>query len=74
VLADTSADFHPREFRYSNWGCEMRLRFPAVKLLALARRQQRLERSPNPFAEECAANRCENCHAPQSVCGYLHRR
>jgi len=56
VLADTSADFHPREFRYSNWGCELRLRFPTVKLLELATRQQRLERSRNPFALVVAAH------------------
>ena len=37
-------------FGYTLWGCEMGIRFPAIKLLNFAARWEELEASDNPFA------------------------
>ncbi len=50
VLADDRATWRPSFFGYTLWGCEVSLRFPAVKLLDFVGRRGELERSPSPFA------------------------
>ncbi len=50
VLADASPGFHAGDYRRVRWGCEVRFRFPAVKLLELGRDWEALESSTNPFA------------------------
>ena len=51
VLADDDPDWRPGEFRQSLFGCEARLRFPAVKLLDFAAKEAELEASDNPFSK-----------------------
>ena len=36
VLGDGDAGWQPREYGYEQWGCELRFRFPIVKLLSFA--------------------------------------
>lgn len=48
VLGDEQSDWRPQEYRYGRWGCEMRLRFPIVKLQDYG--WEELESSQNPFA------------------------
>jgi hypothetical protein len=55
VLGDDQLNWRPQEFGYGRWGCEMRLRFPIVKLLDYA--WEDLEASPNPFAAVVMAHR-----------------
>jgi hypothetical protein len=50
ILSDPHANWRPREFGYSVFGCHMKLRFPAVKLLDFLKREARLRKSDNPFA------------------------
>jgi hypothetical protein len=50
VLADDSASYRPNEYRRARWGCEVRFRYPAEKLLDWHGRWSELESSPNPFA------------------------
>ena len=50
VLADDSASWRPTEYREDFAGCELRFRFPAVKLLDFADREVWLEAESNPFA------------------------
>jgi len=50
ILSDPHAGWRPSEFGYSIFGSEMKLRFPAVKLLAFKKNEARLRRSDNPFA------------------------
>ena len=50
VLADDSKSWRPAAFGYELWGCEMRLRFPVVKLWDYESRWAELETSDNPFA------------------------
>ena len=49
ILADPSPDFQAGEYRRGRWGCEVRFRFPTVKLLELGRDWAVLEASDNPF-------------------------
>ncbi len=51
VLADDDPNWRPTEFRRGLWGCSLRMRFPAVKLLDFAGREAELEASHNPFAK-----------------------
>jgi hypothetical protein len=51
VLADDDPNWRPTEFRNELFGCEARLRFPAVKLLDFAAREAVLEASTNPSAQ-----------------------
>ncbi|MCI0524203.1 MAG: hypothetical protein L0Y75_02980 [Acidobacteria bacterium] len=44
------AGWRPSEFGYSVFGSEMKLCFPAVKLLDFRKNEARLRRSDNPFA------------------------
>lgn len=55
VLGDEQSAWRPQEFRYGRWGCQMRLRFPTVKLLDYA--WSALENSANPFAVVIMAHR-----------------
>jgi hypothetical protein len=50
VLADENADWRPDGFGYQRWGCQVGIRFPAVKLLDYRKRWAELERSANPLA------------------------
>lgn len=50
VLADDDPKWRPDRFEYELWGSHTGLRFPLVKLCALADRWDGLEMSPNPFA------------------------
>lgn len=50
VLGDERADWRPNEYGYALWGCDVRLRFPIVKLLDYGTQWAILEQSNNPFA------------------------
>ncbi len=50
VLGDDSESWRPAVYQTELWGCEMRLRFPVVKLTDYAERWAGLEASDNPFA------------------------
>ena len=50
VLADDSKKWRPDEFSYSLWGCEMRFRYPVVKLLDYQKNPDLLaDAGRNPF-------------------------
>ncbi|MCC5617788.1 transposase [Nostoc sp. CHAB 5836] len=55
VLGDEQPSWRPQEYGYGRWGCEMRLRFPIVKLLDYE--WEMLESSDNPFAVVVMAHR-----------------
>jgi len=65
VLADESAEWRPTSFGYANWGCEILLRFPSVKLADFDLSE--LEGNSNPFAVLILAHRRtqETQSAPQ---------
>jgi hypothetical protein len=48
ILGDESPQWHPTRFGYGQWGCDIELRFPTVKLLALD--VGMLAATPNPIA------------------------
>ena len=50
ILSDPHTGWRPSEFGYSVFGSEMKLRFPAIKLLDFRTDEARLRRSNNPFA------------------------
>jgi hypothetical protein len=50
VLTDARKSWKPERYRFSQWGYEIQLRFPVVKLLEYACRWEELEASTNPFA------------------------
>jgi hypothetical protein len=50
VLADTKANWQPRQFQIGCWGTRLALEFPSVKLLAYAGRETELMADLNPFA------------------------
>jgi hypothetical protein len=50
VLCDEQPSWRPDRFVYNNWGCEVGIRFPVVKLVDYRRDEAALEQSPNPFA------------------------
>ncbi len=50
VLADEQASWLPKQFHYAIWGCDVRLKFPVVKLLNYGERFDELETNTNPFA------------------------
>ncbi len=50
VLCDTQSGWRPKEYRSELWGCEVRFRFPIIKLLDYAGDWNNLEASRNPFA------------------------
>src|SRR5262249_9781468 len=50
VLCDEQPTWKPTHFEYNQWGCQVGIRFPMVKLLDYRGREAELEKSPNPFA------------------------
>jgi len=50
VLGDGRPGWRPDMFGYDLWGCEVRLRFPVVKLLDYRTADDALEQDPNPFS------------------------
>ncbi len=55
VLGDEQPNWRPQEYGYGRWGCEIRLRFPVIKLLDYT--WESLEASDNPFAVVVMAHR-----------------
>lgn len=55
ILGDEQPNWRPQEYGYGHWGCEMRLRFPIIKLLDYS--WEMLESSDNPFAVVVMAHR-----------------
>jgi len=50
ILADNSKNWRPEEFSYSLWGCEMRFRYPVIKLLDYQKNPELLmDIGRNPF-------------------------
>src|SRR5580700_6835005 len=58
--------WRPDHFVYNNWGCEVAIRFPVVKLIDYRRDEAGLEQSANPFAAVILAQLkvLETRHAP----------
>lgn len=50
VLADETHAWRPDGFGYDLWGCQVGIRFPAIKLLDYRTQWEMLEASNNPFA------------------------
>lgn len=50
VLADETSTWRPIGFGYDLWGCQVGIRFPAIKLLDYRTQWEELEASSNPFA------------------------
>lgn len=50
VLGDASTSWRPNQFGYSLWGCEIKFKFPQVKLVDYRAQWADLEASQNPFA------------------------
>jgi hypothetical protein len=50
VLGDERTSWRPERFSYGRWGCEVGIRFPAIKLLDYAADVPGLEANPSPFA------------------------
>lgn len=50
VLSDPDPHYRPDEYRTGRWGCELRFRFPAVKVLDWGLDWAALEAQDNPFA------------------------
>jgi hypothetical protein len=55
VLGDEQPNWRPQEYGYGRWGCEMRLRFPIIKLSDYP--WETLESSNNPFSVVVMAHR-----------------
>jgi hypothetical protein len=49
ILADSDEHWHPRAYLRELWGCRLSFEFPTVKLLELAKDEQRLLACDNPF-------------------------
>jgi hypothetical protein len=56
VLADDRPRWRPDQYERQLWGCELKLKFPVVKLLDYQGRLVELEADPNPFALATAAH------------------
>ncbi len=50
ILGDGDPDWQPQSFGYERWDCELRLRFPSVKLLQFAEVEPVLATQPDPIA------------------------
>ena len=50
ILGDASPSWRPDHYGWSLWGCEVGIRFPVVKLIDFAGREEELAASSNPFA------------------------
>lgn len=66
VLADSSSEWKPSRYESSYFGCELLLKFPAIKLLDLAPQIEQLETSENPFALVVASHLRAQQTAPGS--------
>jgi hypothetical protein len=56
VLGDDRPGWRPDRFGYALWGCEVGIRFPAVKLLDYARASEQSAGGRNPFGVLVAAH------------------
>ncbi|MGL5034952.1 MAG: Rpn family recombination-promoting nuclease/putative transposase [Microcystaceae cyanobacterium] len=56
VLTDERKNWRPGEFSYNLFGCEVKIRFPCVKLLDYAPQLEELLQNTNPFALITAAH------------------
>ena len=56
VLADDRLQWRPDHYERQLWGCDLKLKFPVVKLLDYQGRLAELEADPNPFALATAAH------------------
>ncbi|NEQ38024.1 MAG: transposase [Okeania sp. SIO3I5] len=50
VLGDEKKKWRPRKYSYSRWGCQLKLKFPIVKLLDYEKNWELLAENNNPFA------------------------
>jgi len=50
ILADNRKNWRPEQYGYKLFGCEVRLKFPIVKLLDYIDRFEELQNNPSPFA------------------------
>lgn len=67
VLADDDLDWRPADFRSNLFGCEVGIRFPAVKLLDFAAHESMLEANTNPFAQVVLAHlKARETHGDQA--------
>jgi len=56
ILSDDDPGWRPKGFAYGGWGSRTGIRFPAVKLLDYAGREQELNASNNPVAQVVVAH------------------
>jgi hypothetical protein len=70
VLGDERIAWRPAVFDYGLWRCELRFRFPAVKLLDYRRAWAALEASRNPFATVVMAQL--TAQETRQECGAAH--
>jgi hypothetical protein len=49
VITGGGARYQPQPYQTARWGCELRFRFPVIKLVDYAARWEALQASPNPF-------------------------
>ncbi|MDY7007490.1 MAG: transposase [Cyanobacteriota bacterium] len=50
VLGDEKKKWRPRKYSYGRWGCQLKLKFPMVKLLDYEKNWELLTENNNPFA------------------------
>jgi hypothetical protein len=50
ILGDERPSWRPNSYGYKVWDCEVKLKFPIVKLLDYKKKWEYLEKSHNPFA------------------------
>ena len=50
ILGDERKSFRPNQFESELWGCEVKFKFPVVKLIDYQQQWSALEDSSNPFA------------------------
>jgi len=50
VLGDEKKKWRPKKYSYSRWGCQLKLKFPIVKLLDYDKNWELLAENNNPFA------------------------
>lgn len=74
VLADPLSGWRPNEYRYELFGCEVRFRFPTVKLADYAERLDELLIHPNPFGLVTAAHLLTQRTKGDTEARYLAKR
>lgn len=50
ILCDNEANYRPNTYEKELWGCELKFKFPIVKLLDFEKDWDKLEKSKNPFS------------------------